>query len=259
MCILQYEGSICVNEARWIRFYIQAVSLSACYPGQKNRFSRDIHEIDPQCDHVISRDIDFDLQRELAPRSYRESRHCRTEARYRTISHDRTVDQPHEFLGCNDFFGQGSSTRSTCNVWSSLKFKCQKHRLLHVTVGACGNSNPAFLFRPETGCILTSTLHASVRICPVRPASSDRERHATVIPNCRYGRHKKSWKIRWGLLDLKSRLSSHCWVRRNSRKSTSFHFGPDKGGFPGQRRQRKLHRCIQTSMYSARRDSRLFF
>ena len=75
---------------------------------KKNRYSRDIHEVDPQCDHVISRDIDFDLQRELATRSYRES--CRTEARYRTISHDRTVDQPHEFLGCNDFFGQGSST-----------------------------------------------------------------------------------------------------------------------------------------------------
>ena len=79
------------------------------YPGQKNRYSRDIHEIDLQCDHVISRDIDFDLQCELATRSYRESRRCRTEARYRTMSHDRTVDQPHEFFGCNDFFGQGSS------------------------------------------------------------------------------------------------------------------------------------------------------
>ena len=84
------------------------------YPGQKNRYSRDIHEIDPQCDHVISRDIDFDLQRELATRSYRESCRGRTEARYRTISHDRTVDQPHEFLGCNDFFGQGSI--KTCTV-----------------------------------------------------------------------------------------------------------------------------------------------
>ena len=37
--------------------------------GQKNRYSRDIHEIDPQCDHVISCDIDFDLQSELATRS----------------------------------------------------------------------------------------------------------------------------------------------------------------------------------------------
>ena len=69
----------------------------------KNRYSRDIHEIDPQCDHMISRDIDFDLQRVLATRSYREPRRCRTEARYCTISHDRTFDQPHEFLGCKDF------------------------------------------------------------------------------------------------------------------------------------------------------------
>ena len=46
-----------------------------------------------------------------ARRSCRESRRCRTEAQYRTISHDRTVDQPHEFLGCNDCFGQGSRTR----------------------------------------------------------------------------------------------------------------------------------------------------
>ena len=76
-------------------------------PWQKNRYSRDIHEIDRQCDHVISHDIDFDLQPELATRSYRESRHCRTEARYRTISHDQTVDQLHEFLGCNDFFWPG--------------------------------------------------------------------------------------------------------------------------------------------------------
>ena len=76
---------------------------------KKNRYSRDIHEIDLQCDHLISCDIDFDLQRELATRRGRESRRCRAEARYRTISHDRTVDQTHEFLGCNDFLGQGSS------------------------------------------------------------------------------------------------------------------------------------------------------
>ena len=35
---------------------------------KKNRYSRDIHEIDPQCDHEISCDIDFDLQRELVTR-----------------------------------------------------------------------------------------------------------------------------------------------------------------------------------------------
>ena len=39
----------------------------------------------------------------------RGPRRCRTEARYRTVSHDRTADQPHEFLGCDDFFGQGST------------------------------------------------------------------------------------------------------------------------------------------------------
>ena len=31
---------------------------------KKNRYSRDIHEIDPQCDHEISCNTDFDLQRD---------------------------------------------------------------------------------------------------------------------------------------------------------------------------------------------------
>ena len=30
-------------------------------------------------------------------------------SRCRMISHDRTADQSHEYLGCNDFFGQGST------------------------------------------------------------------------------------------------------------------------------------------------------
>ena len=102
--------STAVSSARKARSSTRSFrfALFKYYPGQKNRYSREIHEVDRQSDHVISRDIDFDLQREFATRSYRESRRCRTEARYRTISHDRTVDQPHEFLGCNDFFGQGS-------------------------------------------------------------------------------------------------------------------------------------------------------
>ena len=51
----------------------QQCNATTYYPGQKNRYSRDIHEIDPQCDPVISRDIDFDLQvqRELVTRSCR--------------------------------------------------------------------------------------------------------------------------------------------------------------------------------------------
>ena len=80
------------------------------YPGQKNRYSRDIHEIDPHCNHVISCEIDFNLQRELATR--RAAGRVDVEvkldiARFHMI---RLSDQPHEFLGCNDFFGQGSST-----------------------------------------------------------------------------------------------------------------------------------------------------
>ena len=99
------------------------------YPGQKNRYSRDIHEIDPQCDHVISRDIDFDLQRELATtRSYRESRRCRTEARYRTISHDRTVDQPHEFLAVTIFLARVVLARAqeTYYIMKQLAIFCDK-------------------------------------------------------------------------------------------------------------------------------------
>ena len=73
------------------------------YPCQKKSFSRDIHEIDPRCNHVMSCDINFDLQCELAMRRYRGSRRCRTEAQFCKISHDQAVDQPHDFLGCNDF------------------------------------------------------------------------------------------------------------------------------------------------------------
>ena len=46
-------------------YHFERVSVPAhvrdkYYPGQKNRYSRDIHEIDPQCDHAISCGIDFD-------------------------------------------------------------------------------------------------------------------------------------------------------------------------------------------------------
>ena len=50
-----------------------------------------------------------------------------------------------------------------------------------------------------------------------------------------YGPHEKSWKIGLGPLDLKSRPSPHCWVRRSSRKSTTLHFGPVEGGSLGHR------------------------
>ena len=41
--------------------------------------------------------------------------HVADRSRCRMISHDRTADQSHEYLGCNDFFGQGSSTRGRKN------------------------------------------------------------------------------------------------------------------------------------------------
>ena len=90
---------------------MQNKSFFMYYPGQKNRYSRDIHEIDPHCNHVISCEIDFNLQRELATR--RAAGRVDVEpkldiARFHMI---RLSDQPHEFLGCNDFFGQGSILR----------------------------------------------------------------------------------------------------------------------------------------------------
>ena len=50
-----------------------------------------------------------DLQRELATRRYCGLRQCQTKARYGTLSHDRTVKQPHDFLGCYDILARASS------------------------------------------------------------------------------------------------------------------------------------------------------
>ena len=48
--------------------------------------------------------------------SQHESCWCQMEARYSTISHNRTADQPHEFLGCNDFFFGQVAHRFTQNI-----------------------------------------------------------------------------------------------------------------------------------------------
>ena len=93
------EVQHCFNKARLKR----CTGICSTTLAKKYRYSQDIHEIDLQCDHVISCNIDFNLQRELTTCRYRGSCRCRTKARYHTISHDRTVDQPREFLGCNDF------------------------------------------------------------------------------------------------------------------------------------------------------------
>ena len=124
VCLKKKRAFIKNNPARHRCLYTKMTSVENVkkynlppWP-KKNRYSRDIHEIDPQCDHVISFNIDLDLQRELATRRGHGSRRRRTEARYRTILHDRTVDQPHEVLGCNDFFGQGSTFKSAGFVFS---------------------------------------------------------------------------------------------------------------------------------------------
>ena len=44
-------------------------SSKCYYPGQKNRYSREIHEVDPRSDHVISCDIElrFDIDATRGP------------------------------------------------------------------------------------------------------------------------------------------------------------------------------------------------
>ena len=76
------------------------------YPGQKNRYSREIHEADLQFDHVILCDIElrFNIN---ATRGLCASRaRVADRSRCRMISDDRTADQSHEYLGCNNFFAR---------------------------------------------------------------------------------------------------------------------------------------------------------
>ena len=85
------------------------------YPGQKNRYSREIHEVDLQFNHVMSCDIDLRFNIDAthgicAPRARVADR-----SRCRMISYDRTAHQSHEYLSCNGFFGQGSSYE-LCNA-----------------------------------------------------------------------------------------------------------------------------------------------
>ena len=105
---------------------------SCYYPGQKKllqpRYSWDWSAV--RSSDIMRHRLRSAMQRELATRRVRESRRCRTKARYRTISHDRTVDQPHEFLGCNDFFGQGSKKVSEIRVFEG-KMRRVCHKLIY--------------------------------------------------------------------------------------------------------------------------------
>ena len=71
---------------------------------KKNRYSREIYEVDLEFDHVISCDIElwFDIN---ATRGICATQACVADRiRCRMISHDSTADQSHEYLGCNIFF-----------------------------------------------------------------------------------------------------------------------------------------------------------
>ena len=90
---------------------------------KKNRYSQEIHEADLQFDHVILCDIELRFNID-ATRGLCASRACVADRRRcRMISDDRTADQFHDYLGCNDIFGQGSSIDFECvtkrlEVWA---------------------------------------------------------------------------------------------------------------------------------------------
>ena len=85
-----------------------ALNTLSYYPGQKNRYSREIYEVDRRSDHVISCDIELRFDSDATRGSCVSRAGVADRSRCREISHDRTADQSHEYLGCNDFFGQGS-------------------------------------------------------------------------------------------------------------------------------------------------------
>ena len=75
---------------------------------KKNRYGRDIHEIDQQCGHSLSGDINFDLQRDSQRADTAGSTRDDVEpkldiARYHMIG---LSNQPHEFLDCNNFLAR---------------------------------------------------------------------------------------------------------------------------------------------------------
>ena len=75
-------------------------------PWPKNRYSREIHEIDLQFDHVISCNIELRFDIDAARGICASRAHVADRSRCRMISHDRTADQSHEYLGCNDFLAR---------------------------------------------------------------------------------------------------------------------------------------------------------
>ena len=93
---------------------------STYYPGQKNCYSQEIHEADLQFDHVISCDIKLRFNIDATHSLCASRARVADRSRCCMISDDRTADQSQEYLGCNDFFGQGSMCVDECtcvDVW----------------------------------------------------------------------------------------------------------------------------------------------
>ena len=129
-----------------------------------NRYSREIHEIDLQFNHVISCDIKrrFDIH---ATRGIpRVASRVADRSRCRMISPDRTADQSHEYLSCNDFFGQGSGyykflSLDVQHLHPSYAYRisnyCSEHKMAQVSklfkafVGA--NHTEQIIWKTRTG------------------------------------------------------------------------------------------------------------
>ena len=63
-------------------------------------------EVDPQFDHVMSCDIELRFNIDATRSSYASRSRVADRSRCRMISHDRTADQSHEYLGCNNILAR---------------------------------------------------------------------------------------------------------------------------------------------------------
>ena len=116
-----------MKEAKRNEIYMH--SFLEILPWPKKSLQPGNSEVNLQFDHVISCDIElrFDVD---ATRGICASRtHVADRSQCYKISHDRTADQSHEYLGCNDYFGQGS--RSTIQP-GGVKLVLWRHGM-HVT------------------------------------------------------------------------------------------------------------------------------
>ena len=71
---------------------------------KKNRYSQEIHEVDPQFDHVISCDIKLRFDIDASRGSVRCELALQIDSsRCHMTSHDRTADQSHDYCNFTNF------------------------------------------------------------------------------------------------------------------------------------------------------------